>query len=37
MNANGLTLLLFFKNVLEDVQSSLHVIEIVGLSPMASR
>ena len=37
MNAHGLTLFQFIRNVFYDVQSFLHGIEIVGLSPMASR
>ena len=37
MNAHGLTLFQFVRNISLDVQSSLHGIEIVGLSPMASR
>ena len=37
MNAHGLTLFKFVRNVSKDVQSSLHGIEIVRLLPMASR
>ena len=32
MNAHGLTLFQFVRNVSQDVQSSLHDIKIVGLS-----
>ena len=37
MNVHGLTLFQFVRNVSKDVQSPLHGIEIVGLSPVASR
>ena len=37
MYAHGLTLFHFFRNVSLDDQTSLRGIEIVGLSPMASR
>ena len=37
MNAQGLTLFQFVRNVSKDVLSYLHGIEIVELSPMASR
>ena len=36
MNAHGLTLFQFVRNVSLDVQSSLRGIEIVRLSPMSS-
>ena len=37
MNAHGLTVFQFVRNVSQDVQSSLHGIKVVGLSLMASR
>ena len=37
LNVHGLTLSKFIGNDSLDIQSSLHVIEIVGLQPMASR
>ena len=37
MNMHGLALFQFVRNVVLDVQSYLHGIELVGLSPMVAR
>ena len=37
MNVHGLTLFQYVRNVSKDIQSSSRGIQIVGLSPMASR